>query len=51
MDLPGQESSDHLSAESLAGLLKGEKEIIDLLTEKEGASFLAAVGVSTSDFL
>jgi len=46
-----KDRSDVLSAESVARLLKDEKEIIGLLADDEGSKFLAAFGVSASDFL
>ncbi len=43
--------SENLTADSLARLLRDEKEIISLLAEGEGPSFLTAIGVSAGDFL
>ena len=43
--------SEHLTADSLARLLREEREIIGLLAYGEGTSFLAAIGVSAGDFL
>ena len=43
--------SDNLSVDSLARLLKDDKEIIALLAAGSGPSFLAALGVSAGDFL
>ena len=40
-----------MSAESLARLLKDEKDIVELLADGEGSKFLAVVGVSVTDFL
>jgi hypothetical protein len=43
--------SEQLSVESLARFLKGDNEIVRLLSDGEGPSFLAALGVSAGDFL
>ena len=43
--------SDHLSADSLARLLKDNKKIVAMLASGSGPSFLSALGVSAGDFL
>jgi hypothetical protein len=43
--------SDYLSVDSLAKLLKDEREIVALLAEGDGPAFLAVLGVSAGDFL
>jgi hypothetical protein len=46
----GRNHSDHLSVDSLATLLKDDREIVALLAEGQGPAFLAVLGVSAGDF-
>jgi len=41
----------YLSEESLATLLKDDKELVGLLTEREGPLFLTTLGINVTDFL
>ncbi len=43
--------SDLISVDSLAKLLKGEREVVNLLSEEQRPAFLAELGMSAGDFL